>query len=196
MCYSIVCVCYSIDYIRNGMVKVRTLADKTKLFNKFNDFFISQTLGNSDIEDNLSSNPISCKYFNIYDFCSSNFDSSCSFSAFHLNISSLNAHFEEFTAMINLLNFNFSVIGLTETRLKRSIGVSHPISIDGYSFEHTPTEASCGGALLYISNKFNYKPRNDLLIYKSTHLESIFIEILFPKKMLVALIRKSKQNHF
>ena len=35
---------------------------------------------------------------------------------------------------------------------------------------------------LYISNKLNYKPRNDLLVYKSLHLESVFIEVLFPKK--------------
>ena len=147
-------------------------ADKIKLFNKFNDFFTSQTLGNSDIEDNLSSNPISCKYFNIYDFRSSNFDNVCSFSVFHLNISSLNAHFDELNAMINLLNFNFSVIGLTETKLKKSIGISCPMSIEGYSYEHTPTEASCGGALLYVSNKFNYKPRNDLLLYKPSHLQS------------------------
>ena len=157
-------------------------ADKIKLFNKFNDFFTSQILGNSDIEDNLSSNPICCKYFNIYDFCSSNFDNDCSFSVFHLNISSLNAHFDELNAMINLLNFNFSVLGLTETKIKKSLGISSPISIEGYSFEHTPTEASCGGALLYVSNKFNYKPRDDLLLYKHSHLESIFIEILFPKK--------------
>ena len=94
-------------------------ADKINLFNKFNAYFTSQTLGNSDIEDNLSSNPINCKYFNISDFCSSNFDSICSFSAFHMNISSLNAHFDELNAMINLLNFNFSIIGLTETKLKK-----------------------------------------------------------------------------
>ena len=52
------------------------------------------------------------------------------------------------------------------------------IDIEGYSIEQTPTEASCGGALLYIANKFQYKTRPDLLIYKTKSLESIFIEIL------------------
>ena len=99
-----------------------------------------------------------------------------------MNISSLSAHFDELDTILNLLDFNFSIIGLTETRLKKDASASMPITIEGYSYEHTPTESSCGGALLYISNKFNYKPRNDLLLYKSLHLESVFIEILFPNK--------------
>ena len=86
-----------------------------KHFTKFNDFFISQSIGSCDIENDLSANPINCKYFNIDEFCSSNFDSNNSFSVFHMNISSINAHFEDLTAMLTLLNFNFSLIGLTET---------------------------------------------------------------------------------
>ena len=83
--------------------------------------------------------------------------------------------------MLNLLDFDFSVIGLTETKLRKGIS-SIPISIKGYNFEHTPTESSCGGALLYISEKLHYKPRDDLLIYKPSLLESVFVEILSPEK--------------
>ena len=46
--------------------------------------------------------------------------------------------------------------------------------------EHTPTESTCGGSLLYISKNLHYKPRPDLLIYKPKLLESIFIEIINP----------------
>ena len=45
-----------------------------------------------------------------------------------------------------------------------------------------PMESSAGGTLLYISIHLSYKRRNDLCIYKSTELESTFIEILNPKK--------------
>ena len=69
--------------------------------------------------------------------------------------------------MLNLLDFNFSVIGLTETKIKKGTCSTIPISIKGYSYEHTPTESACGGALLYLSNSLHYKPRNDLLIYKA-----------------------------
>ena len=49
--------------------------------------------------------------------------------------------------------------------------------------EHTPTESSAGSALLlYIDKKYSYQPRNDLNIYKSSHLESIFVEITLLKR--------------
>ena len=144
-------------------------------------FLLLKLIGSSE-DDDFSFNPINCKYLNIEDFCSSNFDNINSFSVFHINISSLNAHLDELSTMLSLLNFNFSVIGITETRLRKDIGVSIPISIEGYSYEHTPTEASCGGSLLYISDNFNYKPRHDLLLYKALHLESVFVEIFIPKK--------------
>ena len=157
-------------------------SDNNKLFKKFNDYFTSQALGTSEIEEEFSSNPINCKYFDIDEFCSSDFVDINSLSVFHMNISSLNAHFDELTSMLTLLNFHFSIIGLTETRLRKDRNVPLPITIQGYSYEHTPTEASCGGALLYISKKFNYKPRNDLLLYKPFHLETVFVEIIFPNK--------------
>ena len=46
--------------------------------------------------------------------------------------------------------------------------------------EHTPTEASAGGALLYINNRLSYKPRADLKMYAPAKLESVFIEIICP----------------
>ena len=50
----------------------------------------------------------------------------------------------------------------------------------GYNIEHTPTESSNGGTLLYIKHGINYKLRNDLQIYKSKELESTFVEVLEP----------------
>ena len=56
------------------------------------------------------------------------------------------------------------------------------INLKGYSHESCPTESAAGGTLLYISNNLYCKPRNHLCIYKSTELESTFIEILNTKK--------------
>ena len=50
--------------------------------------------------------------------------------------------------------------------------------MSGYSFEHIPTEANCGGALLYIDNNVNHIVRDDLRIYKSKELESVFIKVI------------------
>ena len=44
------------------------------------------------------------------------------------------------------------------------------INLNNYVIEHTPTESSVGGALLYINKKYLYQPRNDLNIYKSAIL--------------------------
>ena len=50
--------------------------------------------------------------------------------------------------------------------------------LEGYIIEHTHTESSYGGVLLYIDHHINYKVCNNLRIYKAKELESIFIEIL------------------
>ena len=51
-----------------------------------------------------------------------------------------------------------------------------------FSFEYTPTESSAGSTFPYVANLLSYKPPLGLNIYKSYELESIFIEILNPKK--------------
>lgn len=56
------------------------------------------------------------------------------------------------------------------------------ISIPGFQFEQTPTEASKGGTEIYISEKLTYKKRNDLAMYSSNELESTFIEIVSKKE--------------
>ena len=79
------------------------------------------------------------------------------------------------------INVTFNIIGITETRLNKSSIRNTNIDLSGYSFEHTPTEANCGGALLYIDNNINYIVRDDLCIYRSKELESVFIEIINSK---------------
>ena len=54
-----------------------------------------------------------------------------------------------------MLNFSFSVIGITETRIKQSNLNDFNYDI-GYSFEFVPTPLAAGGVRLYISNRFNY----------------------------------------
>ena len=99
-----------------------------------------------------------------------------------MNISSLSYNFERFHTLLSELGINFDIIGITETKLKRDILRTTNIDLKGYSFEHTPTEASCGGTLLYLKNNKNYTLRDDLKIYKSKELETTFIEIINPKE--------------
>ena len=123
---------------------------------------------------------LSCKYYNneqLKEIISQE-NNSKGLSLFHLNISSLPFHMDEFTNLLAELNSNFKIIGITETRLTTKKDPVNSIEIPNYNIEHTPTESEKGGALLYISKEINYKTRNDLKIYKEKQLESIFIEVL------------------
>ena len=97
---------------------------------------------------------------------------------FHLNISSLTYNFDQLHTLLAGLDIKLNVIGITETRLKLNSMHTRTFELEGYIIEHTPTEWSCGGALLYTDHHINYKVRNDLKMYKAKELESIFIEIL------------------
>ena len=75
----------------------------------------------------------------------------------------------------------FDFIGITESRISKTQSLNN-ISLPNHSIEHRPTKATAGGGFLYINKKHSYKICPDLTIYKAKKLESIFIEIILPKK--------------
>ena len=107
-----------------------------------------------------------------------------------MNTLSLTYNFDQLHTLISEININFDLIGVTESRLKKGRTRTINIDIKGYTFEHTPTEASCGGSLLYIKDTLKYICRKDLQIYKQAELESTFIELLSSsgKKIIVVYL--------
>ena len=97
---------------------------------------------------------------------------------FYLNILFLPHHCSELHSLLSECNIDFDVIGITESRIKRHQKALSNIEIPNYKLEQCSTESAYGGALLYIKNDTLYKVRNDLKMYKSKNLESIFIEII------------------
>ena len=104
------------------------------------------------------------------------------FNTLHLNISSLPYNFDQLETLLTTLKVKFDILGITESRLKTGKQPINNIDLQGYVVESTPTDASCGGALLYINKNINYKLRKDLKIHKSKEVESIFIEIINKKE--------------
>ena len=96
-------------------------------------------------------------------------------SLLHLNIY-LYLYIDKLRNLLSELNSNFTIIGITETRLTTKKEPVNSIEIPNYNIEQTPKESDKGGALLYISKEINYKTRNDLNIYKEKLLESIFMK--------------------
>ena len=103
-------------------------------------------------------------------------------SALHLNIGSLGLHIDELDTLTKLVDNNFDFIGISETKITKNTPPTINIELENYNTEHCPTESSKGGSLLYISKKYDYKVRKDLSLYKCKELESIFVEILNPKR--------------
>ena len=154
------------------------------------------------LDEDLST---TCMYYEPGEFSSIKNKNKC-LSAFHLNIASMNAHFDDLCTLLSQLNHNFGILAITETRINSS-APSLNFQLPNYSIEHTPTESSAGGVLLYISNRYSYKIRTDLsnICYKSKNLESVFIEINQPNKsnLIVGLIYRHPcmaldefNNHF
>ena len=112
------------------------------------------------------------------------FENNNDFSLFHLNIASLSKHKEELETTLTMLNFKFDVIGISETKIKKNSAPIYDVSLKGYNFYSTPTESERGGVSLFIADNHKCKPRKDLdsLTYKSNEVESVFIEIVTPKK--------------
>ena len=105
-----------------------------------------------------------------------------SVSLFHINSCSLNKNFEDLEYLLKATNKTFDAIAISISIILKDTNLSKNINIYNYSVEFTPTESHAGGTLLYINNKLSYKLRQDLCIYKSSELESTFIEIINQKK--------------
>ena len=147
----------------------------------------------SEKENIDNENLPNCKYRDISYF--SNLDvelkSKC-LSFFHLNINSLSKNFDNFNHLINELKLEFDILGISESRILKSQSLNTNVSLQNYVIEQTPTESTAGGALLYINKRHSYKTHPDLAIYKPKKLESIFVEVVLPKKsnLIVGCIYK------
>ena len=95
----------------------------------------------------------------------------------HLNISSLPYNYKQLYTLLADIDINFDIIGITEIKMRTGQKALNNTDIEKYVIEHTTTDASCGGALLYIKEGITYKVQNELKITKSKDLESIFIGI-------------------
>ena len=158
----------------NSSPTLKSPPDLALLFNQFNNAIPEN---NSDPE-----NVIQSKYDidELQQLKIPNKEKSLSF--FHINSCSLNKNFEELQNLLLSTNTQFDVIAITETRIMKNTSVTQNIELSNYSFEHAPRESSSGGTLLYIANHLSHKTRRDLNIYKKFELESIFVEIINPKK--------------
>ena len=139
--------------------------------------------------NNLNINPdekclgkvLKSKYFSPLTFkkAMSSYIPDSSFSLVHNNIRSLRKNFEDLqNQVLSELTIDFSIIGVTETRIYDSDGLDLIPSLPGYCFESVPTPLSAGGVGFYINNKLRYKI---ISCISNTSFQALWIEILNPK---------------
>ena len=122
--------------------------------------------------------PINCDYYDITSAIPSS--NNCNLSMFHLNLASLGRHKDELVAVLSLLDFQFDVIAVTETKIKTGVDPIFDLSLPGYKHYLTPTDCDKGGVIVYVKENIDIKRRNDLEknMYKTRELESVFLEII------------------
>ena len=91
-------------------------------------------------------------------------------------------NFDNFNHLINKLKLEFDILGISESRILKSQSLNTNVNLQNYVLEQTSTESTAGGVLLYINRRHSYKTCRDLAIYKPKKLESVFVEVVLPKK--------------
>ena len=129
---------------------------------------------------------INSRYYDVNLFNSLKIDLPSSFGLFHVNIASLDKHIDDLNETLSLLKYNFvfEIIGITEHKIRIDKEPSHNTKIPGYDdFIFVPTATDFGGTGFFIKQGLNYIRRVDLDINSPGNYESMFIEIVFPKRI-------------
>ena len=108
----------------------------------------------------LNENIKQCEYFALdnNDYC---FDSNSSILCIHLNISSVQAHFDELKELLPKVPIPLSIIMLSETRINLIPSIN--LKIPGYRFIHTPSPTKAGGVGAYISENLNFSQKRKFM---------------------------------
>ena len=120
------------------------------------------------------------KYYSINDFlCDNNIKNCLSynhFSALHCNIRSINANFDHLSTMLSQLKHEFSIIALSETKIKVQSGLTLNIDLPGYRFLSQPSLSNAGGVGFYIKENISFHIRDDLS-QATTEFETLWVEV-------------------
>ena len=130
----------------------------------------------NNLDPTISMPRIEDKYFldnELNQLIKSNMSHINSFSLHHVNARSLQKNFDTFHHMIDSLEIDFTIIGISETWMSEP---SNLTSLETYNFEcYGRTHRTGGGVGLYILNDIEYKLRNDINTSYNNYMESTFL---------------------
>ena len=172
---------------RHGKAK-ETITTPINLFHHNELFHLIRNLNNLTDEssnDDTNSLNVSNKYRDPEYFCNlpGNIKSK-SLSIFHHNVCSLSKNFDQLHAILTARDIDFDFMGIIEWCISKTNSFPTNIALGNYDIEQTTTESNTRGALLYINRKHSYKTQKDLNLYKPHKIESVFVEVIVPKKQI------------
>ena len=97
------------------------LPSQNKQISELNEFMQQKFhMMSSNIDNDCDATPpINCNYYDTDEFRKAKFDSSKSFSIFHLNIHSIQKHIEELKTTLQMLNYKFDILAISESKLQK-----------------------------------------------------------------------------
>ena len=98
-------------------------------------------------------------------------------SLLHINIRSIVKNYSNLTNYIMNFTVKPDIIALSETKITEKVNSDALVDIDGYVFVHKKSATHFGGVGFYISQKIDYKLREDLdMTDKNCDCQTLFIE--------------------
>ena len=132
----------------------------------------------------------------IHEVDKSLFKNFTSFFFIHLNIASLQAHFDELIEFLSNFFTPPATIFLSETRI--NVIPSTNINIPNYTFTHLPSPTIVGGVGAYISNELNFSLINELRL-NVPNCEDLWPDVVFSshhlKYTFAVIYRYPCNNH-
>ena len=99
----------------------------------------------------------------------------------------MSAHIDELKSLLSILDHPFSVIGITETKIKENTEPAANLEIDGYFFDSIGTKSSFGGVGLFIRKDLDFSLRKDISKADLNMAESIFYQIALKDKRQILI---------
>ena len=118
-----------------------------------------------------------CNYYNEDNFLKlmGELEKTWSFSLCHVNIRSVKRNLSDFSLYIRCLNYNFCVIGITETWLQKD--TCDLYMLEGYNFVEKHRESRSGGGVgLFIDESISFIKHDDLSMFDE-YIECVSVEV-------------------
>ena len=116
------------------------------------------------------------------------------FKFLHINLKSLSANFDNSLVMLEELQFPFSIMGLSETKIENNNICLLNTNLFVYNFVSQTTVSNVGGVGLYVRENLKYILRHDLSLSDET-FQGLWIEVeTSDRKLICEVVYRHPRN--